>query len=934
MSPFPRSRFASLRRKSFYRNFSLFIRNVLVIGLAALLFLAPLSFPVSAQESSPSSKSVQTKRFTIYQDANGEVVCRAATLAERNQFERVDTSNQGLHQINHLKGISNEISHSANAQAGANAGTGLTIILRATTQLQNNAAANAAFIRAAQNWESLIMSPVTVYIDVDFGTTNFGRAWDANVLGSTGTPSRSYLYQSVRANMIAEANSEGNATKQAIFNALPSANVPTDLGNGSRMDVADSIARAIGLLPATALSGDSASQIAFNSNFNYDFDPSDGITSGLTDFDAVATHEIGHALGFDSDAGLELSRPSIWDLYRFRTGTTSGTFTSAPRVMTIGGSPDALQFDFIPGNTELGLSTGGPSGSTTNGGDGWQSSHWRHSSFSNGVAYIGIMDPAIASGIRRQITANDILALTSFGYNLTNSVTPPAAPPAPPTPAPPANDNFVNAQVIIGCSGSVAGTNESATKEAGEVSNPDSPASTKSVWYQWQAPSTGSVTINTRGSDFDTVLAVYTGSTFGTLNLVVNNDDIVSGEIIPSSVTFDATQGTVYLIAVNGYNNPGSGGGEIGNIKLNLTQAGCTQTTPLVQLSQSTNTVSEDAGHVNVTVTRTDSTGTAAVTYATSDTAGLTNCNVINGIASSRCDYATSVGTLHFAAGEASKTISIPVVDDNFSEGNETFTLTLSNPVGATLGSTTATTITITDNANTSGNPIDVVPFFVRQNYIDFLGREPDSFGNKGWQDMLNNCAAGDITCDRIEVSSRFFRSAEFQERGYYVYRFYSASLGRKPNYEEFIPDVAKVSGFLTDAEKEANKAAFADEFVLRTEFRNRYDSQVTPTDYVNALLTTAGLLNHPSKAGWIAGLTNGSLTRAQVLRQLAESQQLGDKYFVEAFVVMQYFGYLRRNPDSFYKDWIAIMNQDPNNYRNMVNGFMNSTEYRARFAP
>jgi hypothetical protein len=308
----------------------------------------------------------------------------------------------------------------------------------------------------------------------------------------------------------------------------------------------------------------------------------------------------------------------------------------------------------------------------------------------------------------------------------------------------------------------------------------------------------------------------------------------------------------------------------------------------------------------------------------------------MSGIASSRCDYVVTAGTLRFSIGERIKTISIPLVDDSYVEGNEAFTITLSNPVGTTVGPTKSSTITISDNDSTTptSNPVDAVPFFVRQNYIDFLGREPDSFGNRGWQDMLNNCASGDITCDRIEVSSRFFRSTEFQERGYYVYRFYSASLGRKPNYEEFIPDVAKVSGFLTDAEKEANKAAFADEFVQRTEFKTRYDSQVTPSNYVDALLTTAGLQGHPSRAGWIAGLTNGQLTRGQVLRQLAESQQLSDKFSVEAFVVMQYFGYLRRNPDKFYLDWIQIMNQDPANYRNMVNGFMNSTEYRARFAP
>jgi hypothetical protein len=373
--------------------------------------------------------------------------------------------------------------------------------------------------------------------------------------------------------------------------------------------------------------------------------------------------------------------------------------------------------------------------------------------------------------------------------------------------------------------------------------------------------------------------------------------------------------------------NAGSGDAFIVKVGVGITPA-------TLQLSQISYSLGEGSGSIPVVVNRIgDTTIAATINYATSDSAGLNNCNIINGIASSRCDYATSIGTLRFAAGETSKTISIPVVDDNFAEGNEIFTLTLSNPTGATLGSNTTATITITDNANTTGNPIDSVLFFVRQHYIDFLGREPDSFGFRGWQDILNNCASGDTRCDRIEVSAGFFRSSEFQERGYFTYRFYTVALGRKPDYVEFMPDLAKVSGFLTEAEKEANKVAFADEFMARTAFKTKYDSTLNnPTAYVDALLSTAGLPNHPSRAGWIAGLTNGQLTRARVLRELAESAEAYDKFYTEAFVVMQYFGYLRRDPDKFYLDWIQIMNQDKSNYRNMVNGFMNSTEYRARF--
>src|SRR6266404_1800546 len=432
------------------------LRGLLSIGIAALLLIAPFGFApfrftASAQKIS-SPKVSARKHFVLYQNPAGEVACRAATPAEASELDKGDTSPKGLQQINHLQ--SDRYAHrTTKANGAALSATNLTIILRATAQLDGNTAAKNAFIRAAQNWETIILSPITIYIDVDVGTTNSfdnNKPWGTNVLGSTSTTGQSYPYQSVRANLIAEANGEGNATKQAIFNSLPSTNVPTDLGNSSTTDVIDTNARAIGLLPPTAQPTDLAAQIAFNSNFAYDFDPTDnnGTITG-TDFDAVATHEIGHALGFDSDAGQGSSLPAVWDLYRFRTGTTSSTFSTAQRIMTIGGSPDPPQFDFIPGNTELGLSTGGPAPGP-NDGDGRQSSHWKFSSTCNGA--IGIMDPAISSGCRRTITASDQLALTSFGFNLTNSNPPPGPPPPPP---PPANDNFANSQVISGCSGSV-----------------------------------------------------------------------------------------------------------------------------------------------------------------------------------------------------------------------------------------------------------------------------------------------------------------------------------------------------------------------------------------------------------------------------------------------------------------------------------------------
>jgi hypothetical protein len=132
-------------------------------------------------------------------------------------------------------------------------------------------------------------------------------------------------------------------------------------------------------------------------------------------------------------------------------------------------------------------------------------------------------------------------------------------------------------------------------------------------------------------------------------------------------------------------------------------------------------------------------------------------------VASSRCDYAASVGTITFAAGESSKTISIPIVDDAYAEGPETFKITLSNPSGMTLGPPTSATITINDNETNNGpNPIDQTTFFVRQHYIDFLVREPDPAGFIGWQNVINNCPPGDITCDRVHVSGTSFSRRSF----------------------------------------------------------------------------------------------------------------------------------------------------------------------------
>jgi len=336
---------------------------------------------------------------------------------------------------------------------------------------------------------------------------------------------------------------------------------------------------------------------------------------------------------------------------------------------------------------------------------------------------------------------------------------------------------------------------------------------------------------------------------------------------------------------------------------------------------------------VNLTVTRSGNiSGAASVGFATNDAAGLQNCNIFNGIASPRCDYTNTIGTVTFAAGETSKSFSVAIIDDSYAEGTESFTVSLNNPSGATLGSQSTTTVMIVDNETTTGpNPIDNTNFFVRQQYLDFLGREPDPPGFAGWTSTINNCSGDTTQCDRIHVSQLFFQSEEFQSRGYFVYRFYDVAFGRKPDYAEFVVDLARVSGFLDANQLEAAKVQFITDFMARAAFADTYNP-LTNQQYVDKLLNTAGV-TLSSRQPMIDGLNNSTMTRGQVLRQIVESTEVSTKYNHQAYAVMEYFGYLRRQPDAFFLDWIRVLDQT-NDPRGMVTGFVNSAEYRQRFGP
>jgi hypothetical protein len=372
--------------------------------------------------------------------------------------------------------------------------------------------------------------------------------------------------------------------------------------------------------------------------------------------------------------------------------------------------------------------------------------------------------------------------------------------------------------------------------------------------------------------------------------------------------------------------------------------------------------VSENVGSLQVHVTRTgDTTGISTVDYATSDTAGNSPCSANTGAASARCDYIQTLGTLTFAAGETDKVIQIPIIDDAFTEGSETFTLTLSNVTGATLGTSTAT-LTINDGpAETGVNPIDSTGFFVRQHYIDFLNREPDSSGFNFWSNEINSCGANTqcIEVKRINVSAAFFVSIEFQETGYLVYRVYKSAFGNLPGapvpivLPDFLRDTQRVGlGVQVNvgdwqAQLEANKQAYTLAFVQRADFMAAYPSDLKAADFVNRLnANTGGVLSPADLTTLINALDQAPsdfTKRSQTLRAVAENINLRNAEFNKAFVLMQYFGYLRRNPNdspdidfSGFSFWLAKLNLFNGDYiaAEMVKGFISSDEYRRRFGP
>ncbi|MDX6445408.1 MAG: hypothetical protein QOH71_2482 [Blastocatellia bacterium] len=310
------------------------------------------------------------------------------------------------------------------------------------------------------------------------------------------------------------------------------------------------------------------------------------------------------------------------------------------------------------------------------------------------------------------------------------------------------------------------------------------------------------------------------------------------------------------------------------------------------------------------------------------------------------------------------------VLVDNFKVGQIVLSSTLENELeldtergNPVPNITTASTVVITNSQgktilsgtfNTTatpipGNDIDDDRFFVEQHYRDFFDREGDDNGLDFWQHQITNCG-DDSGCKdraRINTSGAFFLSIEFQDTGFLLYRFNKASFGTMPRRNDFLIEMQAIAQGVVVGQPgwqqklEDNKRQAAERWTSRQDFRDRFASR-SNGQFVDDLFANAGIKpTQLEREDLIRGLDSATETRGSVLRKVSERSDFSRKEQNSAFVLMQYFGYLHRNPDegadhdlSGFNFWLKKLDDNGGDFRSaeMVKAFLSAGEYRHRF--
>lgn len=368
----------------------------------------------------------------------------------------------------------------------------------------------------------------------------------------------------------------------------------------------------------------------------------------------------------------------------------------------------------------------------------------------------------------------------------------------------------------------------------------------------------------------------------------------------------------------------------------------------VVEFGTAALTVSEGGGALEVTLTRAGDTSEEVSTVY----------EIQSGSALSGADVVGAAGRVTFAPGETTKTFTIFITDDSLVEGAESFSVGLTPDGNAVVGERSTVAVTISDNDTdpTAANPIDDAEFFVRQHYRDFLGRDPDAAGLAFWTEQIRQCGtnAACIEAAHINVSAAFFLAIEFQQSGFFAYKTYRAAYGRMPKrLLEFTLDAREISAGVVvgqpgwELKLETHKRTYLAEFVESAKFELQYPLALTPAQFVAELDANTGDSLTASEAeaavAEFAGDANTEdlAARARVLRLVVDNGAFHKRETNPAFVLMQYFGYLRRAPDDppntnldGYNFWLKKLEDFGGDFKRaeMVKAFLVSEEYRHRF--
>lgn len=306
------------------------------------------------------------------------------------------------------------------------AGSAQAMVINFNHAANMDAQALAGFQAAAQRWENVLHDDVQVNIGIDFmalgagilGSTNSSKDWE------TYTDVRNALQQDARG--MNDLNATAGLSQNACLSVMMNGTATNPNGAGSHTAFVDNNcddnneyiymttanAKALGLINPFATASDAS--ISFSSAFSWDFDPSNGVDGNAFDFIGVATHEIGHALGFVS--GVDVLDRNLTGPYpegAFAYVTPADLYRCTPESRAAGAnldwSADKRDKFFSLDNCQTQIarfSTG------VTWGDGRQASHWKDNE------HLGILDPTAGRGELLSISMLDLQMYDVIGWNV------------------------------------------------------------------------------------------------------------------------------------------------------------------------------------------------------------------------------------------------------------------------------------------------------------------------------------------------------------------------------------------------------------------------------------------------------------------------------------------------------------------------------------